>query len=339
MGSVEIVEYEALDPEFYQERVRNLFYAAPWLRVLANTYGYQFHTAVDRSTDQFIIFTVVEHFVGRKVISLPFSDYTEIHSEAGARLLSAIQKQYPTLPVVLKTTLTDAAALGQPIRNAYYHRIDTQEAGQAQQRRSSSFKRGVKKAQRAGVKAVLKQDETALKAFYAMYHQLRIHKFNSIPQPYAFFLEIFKVFIAHDQGFILQAEHQEQVIASIVVLQHQDILYYKFGCSLEASLDMRPNNLIFDTLIGYAQQHQFKAIDLGLSGAGASYEGLVRFKESMGGVRKDITYFRSDPPGYDGQAEKEFKRLLSSLTQVIVEQEPDVAATDRFSEFLYPFFA
>ena len=102
---------------------------------------------------------------------------------------------------------------------------------------------------------------------------------------------------------------------------------------------MRPNNLIFDTLIGYAQQHQFKAIDLGLSGAGASYEGLVRFKESMGGVRKDMTYFRMVPPGYDGQAEKEFKQLLSSLTQVIVDQEPEVAATDRFSTLLYPFFA
>ena len=339
MGSVEIVDYEALDPEFYQERVHHLFCAAPWLRVLANTYGYQFHTAIDRSTDQFIIFTVVEHFVGRKVISLPFSDYTEIDPVAGVKLLSAIREQYPTLPVVLKTTLTDAAALGQPIRHAYYHRINTQEAGQTQQKQSSSFKRGVKKAQRAEVQVVLKQDETALRTFYAMYHQLRIHKFTSIPQPYAFFQEIFRAFIAQDQGFILQAEHQEQVIASIVVLQHQDILYYKFGCSSEASLDLRPNNLIFDTLIRYAQQHHFKAIDLGLSGAGASYEGLVRFKESMGGVRKDITYFRTVPPVYDERAEKDFKQLLSSLTQVIVEQEPDVAATDQFSKLLYPFFA
>lgn len=339
MGSVEIVDYETIPVEFYQERVRNLFYATPWLRVLANTYGYHFRTAIDRATDQFIIFTVVEHFVGSKVVSLPFSDYTELDPEAGARLLPAIQEQYPTLPVVLKTTLPEAPALGEPVRRAYYHRINTQEAGLAHQNLSSSFKRGVKKARRDGVSVTLRRDEAAMQTFYAMYHQLRMRKFTSIPQPYAFFQEVFREFMAQDRGFIVQADYQNQAIASIIVLQHLDILYYKFGCSSEAALEVRPNNLIFDTLIRYAEEHRFRGIDLGLSGTGSSYEGLVRFKESMGGVRNDITYFRTLPPGYDGRTEENFRQLLSSLTQVIVDQDLDVATTDQFSKLLYPYFA
>ncbi len=346
MASVDIVDYHDLEPEFYQQHVHHLFYASSWLKVLSNIYGYQFQTAIDRASGQFIIFTVVEHFLGSKVISLPFSDYTEIDVQstgAGAKLLQAIQAKYPSLPVVLKTTHAATAPvalqLGHPIRQAYYHRIDTRNMEQVDAQQSSSFKRGVRKAAKSGVTVQLRRNEEALQAFYQMYYQLRMHKFSSIPQSYAFFQQIYQVFMAQQQGFILQADHAGKAIASIIVLEHKKILYYKFGCSTEDSLALRPNNLIFDTLMQYAHQHQFMAIDLGLSGTGESYQGLVRFKESMGGNRQDITYFQSLPDGYDQSAERSFKAILSSLTEVIVQQELDIETTNRFSEILYPFFA
>jgi len=346
MNSIAIVGYHEIEPAFYEQHVETLFYAYPWLRVLQQTYGYDFFTALDQDTEQFWIFTEVDSLFGKKVMSLPFSDYTDIGEDrqgSSEALLQALQARYPDSPITLKTrrpASSDATRqLGAVVRRAYFHRINTEDISLARQNQSSSFQRGVKKAQRSNVKVELRRDELALRNFYSLYHQLRTHKFHSIPQPYAFFQNIFDLFVARDQGFILQAEHQEKVIASIIVLQHKEVLYYKFGCSSADALPYRPNNLIFEELIQYAHRQRFRAIDLGLSGVSKSYEGLVRFKESMGGSRHDITYFQRSPDSYDAAKEQSFKKLLSSLTQVIVSEELDVNTTDQFSNILYPYFA
>ncbi len=142
-----------------------------------------------------------------------------------------------------------------------------------------------------------------------------------------------------DRGFIVEAKRAGRIIASMMVLQHRKTLYYKFGCSLLDALEYRPNNLLFDALIRHAVEHQSEYVNLGLSGTSESYQGLVRFKESMGGERHDITYFESRPPQYDSENEQKFKALLSSLTEVMVAAPLDADTTSKLSEKLYPYFA
>ncbi len=341
---VEITPYDALEPSFYESRVNNLFYSARWLAVLQKTYGYHWFTALDTSNEYFILFTVTDNLAGKKIISLPFSDYTPIsanYQESLPAIVSALREKYPHYQIILKTELeTDnpiASSLGKPTRHAVYHRIDTSNPAQISQ--SSSFRRGVRKAQKAEVTTEISTDEAALRTFYQMYHQLRFEKFNSIPQPYEFFRNIHQTFIQEEQGFILQASRQQQVLASIVVLQHQTTLYYKFGCSSSDSLAYRPNNLLFHRLIEIAVERNCHTIDLGLSGTGPSYEGLRRFKESMGGVSYPITYFTLTPEEYDERTVKESKTLLTALTQTIVAQKLSAEATSQISSIIYPYFA
>ena len=346
---VEITPYEARDSSFYQSRVNNLFYSERWLAVLQKTYDYRYLTVLDLSTEQFIIVTVLDHLAGKKVISLPFCDYTPIdnaHQKSLAPMVQALQERYPQYRIILKTglpapltTTNDKALdwLGEPTRQAFYHRINTTDLRAIEQ--SSSFRRGVKKARKAGVTVEIGTDEATLQDFYQMYCQLRFDKFNSIPQPYEFFKNVYREFIATGQGFVLQARRQHQVIASIIVLQHRETLYYKFGCSDQQALPYRPNNLLFQRLIELAAEKGCTAIDLGLSGTGASYEGLVRFKESMGGVRHPISYFTITPEGYDERSEKECQAVLTSLTRTMVEQRLSVEATSQLSATIYPYFA
>ena len=339
---VDIMPYEEADAYYRHERVNDLFYAEPWLKVLQKTYGFEFQMAVDRTTEQFIIFTVVDNLAGKKVVSLPFCDYTVIDPHATgaiARLMQRLQEQYPSVPVLLKTTYGPdhplASALGTPVRRAYYHCINTQTSPSF----SSSFKRGVKKARKSGVEVAFSTEKASLVTFYQLYHQLRTQKFSSIPQPYTFFEHIFDAFVAAGQGFLAEAKKDAEVIASIIVLQHRQTLYYKFGCSSLEALDYRPNNLLFDALVRYAVDQQCAYINLGLSGTGESYQGLVRFKESMGGERHDITYFERRPPHYDATNEQKFKAMLASLTETMAQASLDAQTTSALSEQLYPYFA
>ena len=346
-ATVEIAPYDAHEPSFYQARVDNLFYSERWLAVLQKTYGYQYVTVFHQPSGQFVIVTSLDQLTGKKIISLPFCDYTPIdatYQESLPPMIQALQEQYPEHRIILKTgmpaTEPDASVpswLGEPTRRAFYHRIDTSDPAQLTQ--SSSFRRGVKKAQKADVTVEVGTDEATLRTFYQLYYQLRFNKFESIPQPYEFFLNVHREFIATGQGFILQARRRQQVIASIVVLQHRATLYYKFGCSDQEGLPHRPNNLLFQRLIELAAEKNCVAIDLGLSGTGASYEGLVRFKESMGGVRHPITYFTLTPDGYDERTERECKTMLSALTKTMVEQRLDIEATSQLSATIYPYFA
>lgn len=341
---VKILPYDALEPSFYESSVSNLFYSNRWLAVLQKTYGYQWFTALDTSTDQFILFTESDNLAGKKIISLPFSDYTPINANYRKLLpnvAQALQEKYCRHQIVFKTGLSAddpiSSSLGKATRHAVYHQINTSNPSHVAQ--SSSFRRGVRKAQKAEVAAEVSTDEAALHEFYRMYHQLRLEKFSSIPQPYEFFWNIHQIFIKEGKGFILQALRQRQVIASIIVLQHQTTLYYKFGCSDPTSLEYRPNNLLFQRLIEIAMERNCETIDLGLSGTGPSYEGLRRFKESMGGFQYPITYFTLTPEEYDERSGKESKTLLSALTQTIVSQKLDVEATSQLSSIIYPYFA
>jgi lipid II:glycine glycyltransferase (peptidoglycan interpeptide bridge formation enzyme) len=222
-------------------------------------------------------------------------------------------------------------------RNAYVHRIATHHADEAQANQSSSFKRNVRKAEKKDIAIRQKRDIPTLVNFYTLYCELRFGKFGSIPQPFSFFENIFDGLISKKNGFMLEAVFENQVIASIIVLQHKDVLFYKFGASSKDHLELRPNNLLFDALINHAVENEISAIDLGLSGAGESYKGLVRFKESMGGVATDLTYYEIKN-GAENTENPEAKKWVQSLTKEIVAMQPEPEETSRLSKHIYPLF-
>jgi hypothetical protein len=203
----------------------------------------------------------------------------------------------------------------------------------------TSFQRCVEQAEEAGLTVERSTTPEAMSDFYALHRQLRFGKFGKIPQPRRFFEAIRQEFMEPGNGFVLQARDRDRTVGALVALRHRNALYYKFGASDKEALDDRPNHLLLDWLMHHAVDVGADRVDLGLSGAGDAYEGLRWFKASFGGVPHPVTYFRTDPPGYDDAAEQELGDLLGSLTQHVVKHDLDADATDDFSSLLYPYFA
>lgn len=67
-------------------------------------------------------------------------------------------------------------------------------------------------------------------------------------------------------------------VAHAVVLASGPTLFYHLGCSDQAHLDLRPNQLLFDALVGFGREQGLVALHLG----GGS-PSLRRFKAGMGG--------------------------------------------------------
>lgn len=345
MASVRIVDYFSLEDSFYAQRSETLFCSPSWIRVLHKTYGFQFYAAIDDENNTCLPFVFIDNPMGRKLTTLPFSDYTDINAATPKKYEAStaeIIAEFPDVPFIMKTIgktdKPDANFWGEVIRTAYYHRIDTATDAEPSKTQSSSFKRNVTKAKKTGVSVKIKRDSIALSDFYRLYSALRLNKFNSIPQPFDFFKSVYDEFIAKKNGFIVEATFEGKAIASIVVLEYKKVLYYKFGASDEEHLDLRPNNLLFDKLIRYAYNEGFKEIDLGLSGTGDSYKGLVRFKESMGGVAHDIVYYKKQIGGRDTKNEA-LGRWLKALTDEIVAMKPEPEILSRLSSQIYPLFA
>lgn len=336
---------EDLPNNFYDQH-DFLFTSPNWLNVLKREYGYQIKVVADSLTKECFFYTEVNHLANKKIISLPFSDYClpQVHTPANCqRFHQYLKKQYPEHSIIFKSGYEaqqgQRAGFGAPTRHAYYHRVATVDQQAMWANFSSSFKRGIKKAKKEGVTINLSRSTESLKTFYHLYYQLRLSKFGSIPQPYSFFEVIVEEFMQKEEGFFLEALHEGKVIASLLVLAYKKKLYYKFGCSDIHNLEIRPNNLLFDHLFQYAFAKGYTEVDLGLSGASASYEGLVRFKESMGGKRFPITYFRHDPPNYCSKSEQELRQLLQSITKIMVDDKIAIDTIDRLSKSLYKYFA
>lgn len=345
MASVSILEYFSMKDSFYTDRSETLFCSPAWVRVLYRTYGFKCYAAIDDENDICIPFVLIDNLMGKKLTTLPFSDYTDINTDTPEKyetLIAKITAEFPDVPLVLKTIgkkgKPDTSVWGDAIRTAYYHRIDTRTETELSKTQSSSFKRNVNKAKKTGISVEIKRDSIALSDFYRLYADLRMNKFNSIPQPFPFFERVFDEFIAKENGFIVEAALEGKAIASIVVLQYKNVLYYKFGASDEEHLNLRPNNLLFDKLIHYAVQNGFEAIDLGLSGTGDAYKGLVRFKESMGGVAHDIVYYQKQKNGQEMKNEA-LGQWLIGLTDEIVATKPPLETLSQLSSHIYPLFA
>jgi len=307
-----------------------------------------------------------------------YTDINTDTPERYVDLIAKIETNFPDTPIILKTIGNtgepDVELWGDTTRTAYYHRIDTRDADKLAKKQSSSFGRNVRKAEKNGVSVRIKKDKAALEDFYRLYHGLRLNKFGSIPQPYGFFENIFDSFIADGRGFILEAvvkdetsagektpagekmldggktsaeekssaerktSEPQKILASVVILQHKKVLYYKFGASDKDGLSLRPNDLIFRELIDYAHKNGIHQVDLGLSGTGDSYKGLVRFKEGLGGVPHNIIYYKKTTSEQEDK-NKALGQWLNALTDEIASTKPDPETLSNLSSLIYPLFA
>jgi len=347
MSKILFLKYSEL-AQILKQRDKNfrwdsLFSSESWVCILEKSYSFNVKAAISIDDYKYIIYAEINNSFGKKLVSLPFSDYMVYHPQDKLiyeQILEKLEEQYTDYMIHIKTNLESTdIGWGKNVKIAYYHQIVINDGKELKSSQSSSFRRGVKKAEKSGVIVELSRNRKALIRFYKMNSEYRISRFNKVPQPFSFFKNIYDEIISTGNGFILEAKLGSEVLASVVVLEYGETLYYKFGCSSENSLLLRPNNLIFSYLIEYALNSDIKIIDLGLSGSGKEYEGLRRFKESMGANAKSITYFEKNSSLYPKENSKEMQYLIKNISEQTLTNKNGPEQLKKMSSIVYPFFS
>lgn len=321
----------------------SLFTSPPWIRSVCDTYGFtpQARIVTDAAgcpTGGFA-FVPISDMRGDRLVSLPFSDRAEplvADREVWPALVSdALRAGAPLtircLDAAVPTTdarlvLTGQAAwhgtpLGEPVQQIY-------------RSLGSTARRNIATAERNGVRVDAHTGMDALRIYHRLHVSLRKYKYRLLAQPFALFERIWQEFSVHDGIVTLLAHVNGQPIAGAVYLVWNDVLYYKFGASLAATLPMRPNDALFWTALRWASDRGFRLLDWGLSDL--DQPGLVAYKRKWASEERRIVTLRSMSGDADGR--RDLGELLGELTRLLTDDAVPDNITERAGSLLYRYF-
>ena len=274
----------------------SFFHGASWTRVLSETYGY---TPVWQAAGSALmpLMEVDSWLTGRRGVALPFTD------ECGPLCESAEE---------WKQMFQNALAWGRergwksielrggrkfsgeaPASLCFYgHRVDLAH-GEAQlfESMDGSARQAVRKAEKDGVKAEVLQSEAAVRDFYDL--QCLTRKRHGLPpQPWAFFLNIWRRIVSQRQGIIVLASRGGERIGGAVYFFLAGRAIYKYGASDFRWQQLRPNNLAMWEGMKWLSRNGCVSLDLGKTAL--ANEGLRKFKLHLGAVEQRIEYLKYD---------------------------------------------
>jgi CelD/BcsL family acetyltransferase involved in cellulose biosynthesis len=318
-----------------------IFHHPRWLELLASTYGYRPMILTVRGARDSIVaglplLDVRSWLTGRRLISLPFTDYCPpLVRDASdlAELASALSAWHrstgqPGLEIRGAMPPTDGFH-SKPVAVRHLLKLDP-DADKVSSRFRKSAKGKVHQAQRAGVEVTLSRSRDGLSDFYRL--QCMTRRRLGVPvQPQRFFAQLWRRIIEPELGFLLLAHQAGQPIAGALFLSWNGNLIDKYAASDPRHLHVRANNLICAVAIEWACRNGHRTLDFGKSDF--EHEGLRSFKSSWGAVELPLEYSylgtepRSSRNGY-------LRRTLSRVIQV----SPPIVCR-ALGESLYGHFA
>jgi len=317
----------------------NLFSSYSWLNVLSKTYGLKFEIIAGK--DFFLPFSITKNHYFKSLKLIPFSDYilNSCNKTFLTEAFDFIKKKYPKYYISASVVNRDIPVLKDFLitKKGYLNQVDIHKWKESRIRKET-YERNIRNARNYGLTVRISNDFESVRTFYKLHEYLRINKFSKLPQPFIFFTYLYEGFIANRRGFLLEAWNKSELIASWVILIHNKILFYKMGASNPGQLYLRPNDLLFRSLMQYGSDNGFQTVDLGFSGAAKSYEGLIRFKSKEGGEKLPIYKIEYFPPDFDMSLIKNKNNYLYEMTRKAVSSN-DLSVIKEVSEKHYGEFA
>lgn len=166
---------------------------------------------------------------------------------------------------------------------------------------SSSVKRNIKKALRNGLEVFTSPLHKA--AFKEIYKETML-RVNS--NEYLFFNELyFDQLFEMDELRQVRVEYNNEIIASAVCFAYNDYFHYHLGASKTDYLHLRPNDLIFKTMIALAHEENCKYIHLGGGTSSHPDDTLLRYKAKFSKEKQDFYIGKKihDPVSYNSLIE------------------------------------
>jgi hypothetical protein len=156
---------------------------------------------------------------------------------------------------------------------------------------SDTVRRGIRKAEKEGLRIERSTSLDSMKAFYALHCQTR-RRHGVPPQPFRFFEAVVRHVLSAGHGFVFTAVHQARIVAAAVFFHHGKQALYKYGASDAGFQALRPNNLLMWEAIRWYQKSGLATLSFGRTSLDAT--GLRHFKLGFGALESRIEYCRYD---------------------------------------------
>ena len=288
-----------------------------WIKTIHQTYSYKPILSVDKDSNGKIAgiipcFLIKSIFTGRRLVSLPFSDYccplfknVNQEKESLSQIIGEYKRQVRYIEI--RNAIQDDIGL---VCNDYFklHVIalssDPLEVKRNIDKRTIQY--SIRKAQKAGV--VIKEENTinGIEKFYWL--NILTRKKHGVPiQPKQFFINLLENMILNKYGFILLAYFNNKAIAAGLFFKFKETIYYKYNASDPKYLSKKtPNHLLTWYAIENACLENYKFFDFGRTAP--DNEGLMRYKEMWGAKTFPLPYYYY--PKVKGVASKDEKNTL-----------------------------
>lgn len=279
----------------------SFFHGAAWARVLHETYGHQpvyfCRFANGRLEELLPVMEVFSPCIGRRGVSLPFTDCCSALKTGGRSIgmLYEVAMDYGRGRRwrYLECRGNDSDWTGtSPSLGFYGHEIALRPGPEALFKNcESAVRRGIKKAEAAGLSAEFANSPESMRAFYALHCRTR-RRHGVPPQPFRFFENIQRHALAQGLGGVEVVRFEGRAVAAAVFFHSGSRVHYKFGASDLDFQPVRPNNLLMWEAIKRYAAAGFETLHLGRTSL--ANEGLRRFKLGFGAVEERIEYSKYD---------------------------------------------
>lgn len=318
---------------FLRQHDVTLFQGGRWSEAIARGYELPVRVLVAFEGSRVVgglPYAEISDFRGHRRIALPFTDYCEPVglplAKFEATMLSA------GVPWKLRSrAVPGASASGVEVVAAHHYATLPRAREDLARQFHAKHKQNVKQAQSAGLVYERRTLQDGLDAFYTLHTQVRREKHRRLPQGRSVFETIADIY--GDDGFVAIAAHAGRPVAGMLFLREGKSLYYVFSASAGDALLMRPNHFLMTRVMEQAVDEGIEGIDLGIS----TGEGLVRFKQRVGGVESAVYRATYGELVVTPEAQA-LEERLRELTVLLTEPDVPVGVTQKAGALLYRYF-
>jgi CelD/BcsL family acetyltransferase involved in cellulose biosynthesis len=273
------------------------FHQPAWSRIVEDVYGWRSFVLAETGSGGALragvpIVEVANPLRPRRWVSLPYVDSCPplAVGDAFESLADALAAERTRAGVASLEVRAPVAGRQVHTRSAWVsHELALTGDADAQLKALHGMtRRNVRIAEREGVEIRFGEGMSSLtETFYGLHVETR-RRLGVPVQPRRFFRIFWREIVERDLGFVLVAYHRGEPVASAVFLAHKGRLVYKYGASSQASLNVRPNNLLFWYVIRWAADRGYTTLDFGRTAA--EQHGLRSFKAGWGAVEEPLVY-------------------------------------------------
>lgn len=279
----------------------SFFHSVAWARVLHDCYGFTPMAYLARRQDCLLgLMPMMETragLVGRRGVSLPFSDESPLLDSPGVSLGPALARVLNEGRARGWRTIEWRGAspvFGQapPALSFYTHRLELHpEPERLLGGCDETVRRAIRKAERSGLVMETTREERGLREYYGL-HCLTRQRHGLPPQPWSFFRAIGRRVLSEGGGDVVLARWNGRAVAGAVFFRFGPNVLYKYGACDPVFQGWRPNNLVMWTAIGHYARLGLAGLQWGRTSLGNA--GLRRFKLGWGTQEGRLDYYKYD---------------------------------------------